>query len=216
MIEYMLLDLDNTLYPKRSGLGKSMGARMSEFVERYLRIGPEEATNLRKYGLRRYGTTMSWLVREHGLTDVEEFIEYVHPTDLDSYLTQEDRFAAQEALRSIGRRASILTNAPREHAERVVRWLGIENCIEHIFDIRSNGFVGKPAPTAYESALQAVGAQPHSTLFVDDVLQYVLPFRDMGGYAVHVTDEPKHEPGVETIGSLPELVPLLERERNRR
>ncbi len=215
MIDYLLLDLDNTLYSKESGLGKSMGARMGEFVARYLKISNEEASDMRRRGLHAYGTTMSWLVHEHGLDNVEEFIDYVHPRDLDSYLSNDDRVAAQTVLKTLDLPSSVLTNAPREHADRILEWLGIAGEIDQIFDIRSNNFMGKPARSAYQTALAAVGARPDTTLFVDDVLQYVLPFRDMGGHAVHVSDEAKHEPGITTIRSLVELVPLVEQERTR-
>jgi putative hydrolase of the HAD superfamily len=193
-----------------------MGARMSEFVAGYLGLSAEQATEQRRHGLRKYGTTMSWLVHEHGLTDVEEFIDFVHPRDLDTYLTENDRSTAQSVFRELDIPASILTNAPREHADRVLTWLGISQRFDHIFDIRANSFQGKPARSAYEHALDTVGASAEATLFVDDVLQYVLAFRDMGGHAVHVSDEPDHEPGVTTISSLSDLVTLVEKKRRQK
>lgn len=215
MIEYLLLDLDNTLYPRSSGLGRSMGERMGEFVARYLSLSDEEADTRRRHGLRRYGTTLKWLIHEHRLIDVEGFIEFVHPTDLDSFLTEDDRLAAQSALAMLDMPAAILTNAPMEHAMRVLEWLGLERRFEHIVDIRANGWVGKPARSAYESALARTGARPEATLFADDVLQYVLPFRDMGGRAVHVADEPAGEPGVTTIGGIAELASIIRPARSR-
>jgi putative hydrolase of the HAD superfamily len=213
VIEYLLLDLDNTLYDRRCGLGKAMGARMGKFVESYLGVGEEEADSLRRQGLREHGTTLRWLVSDHGLPDVEEFISFVHPTDLDNYLTQADRDTARETLAVIDLPASILTNAPREHADRVLHWLGLDGRFENVFDIRQNNFVGKPARPAYEAALGTIGVTPGQTLFVDDVLQYLLPFRDMGGHVVHVSNEPSQEPGIATISGIGELVSIVDRAR---
>jgi putative hydrolase of the HAD superfamily len=209
VIEYLLLDLDNTLYPKSSGLGRFMGDRMGEFVVRHLEVSRERATELRRSGLARHGTTLRWLVNEHDLAAVEEFIAFVHPDDLSQFLTAGDRAVAQKILDEIKLPASILTNSPLEHAEHVLGWLGIRERFEHIFDIRFYNFTGKPAPSVYTKALEIAGVEPGATLFADDVLQYLLPFRDLGGMAVHVAEESAQEPGISTIRSIAELAGII-------
>ena len=216
MIEYLLLDLDNTLYPKSSGLGRFMGDRMGEFVVRHLEVSRDRATELRKSGLARYGTTLRWLMDEHNLADVEAFIEFVHPSDLGKFLTAEDRTIARDILDEIKLPASILTNAPMEHAEHVLQFLGIRDRFEHIFDIRFHDFTGKPDPSVYTRALDIAGVKPGATLFADDVLQYLLPFRDLGGHAVHVANESAQEPGISTIGSIAELARVIYSPRSSR
>lgn len=215
MIQYLLLDLDNTLYPKSSGLGRFMGDRMGEFVVRHLDVSHDRAAELRRSGLARYGTTLKWLMQEHDLSEIEAFIDFVHPTNLGEFLTDEDRRTAQDTLDEIDLPASVLTNSPMEHAERVLRWLGIRGRFEHVFDIRLNGLAGKPAPGAYRRALEIAGAEPGTTLFADDVLQYLLPFRDLGGHAVHIAAEPAEEPGISTISSIAELPSIIHSLRSR-
>ena len=215
MIQYLLLDLDNTLYPKSSGLGKFMGDRMGEFMVRHLDVTHDRAAELRRSGLARHGTTLKWLMQEHDLTEIEEFIEFVHPTNLGEFLTDEDRRTARDTLDEIDLPASILTNAPIEHAERVLQWLGIRGRFEHVFDIRFNRLAGKPEPSAYNRALENARAEPNTTLFADDVLQYLLPFRDLGGHAVHVATESAQEPGISTIGSIAELANIIQHLRSR-
>jgi putative hydrolase of the HAD superfamily len=214
VIEYLLLDLDNTLYPKSSGLGRFMGDRMGEFVGRHLEVSRDRASELRKSGLARHGTTLRWLVNEHDLAEVEEFIAFVHPDDVSQFLTVQDRAVAQKILDQIKLPASILTNAPLEHAEHVLQWLGIRERFEHIFDIRFHNFTGKPAPSVYTRALEVTGAEPDATLFADDVLQYLLPFRDLGGIAVHIADESAQEPGISTIRSIAELAGIINSPRS--
>lgn len=215
MIQYLLLDLDNTLYPRSSGLGRFMGARMGEFIVRHLDVSLERADELRRSGLTRYGTTLRWLMQEHDLEETEGFMEFVHPTDLGEFLTDGDRKIAQDTLHEIDLPASILTNSPMEHAERVLDWLGIRSRFEHVFDIRSNSLTGKPAPSVYSRALEVAGVEPTTTLFADDVLQYLLPFRDLGGHAVHVATESEQEPGISTIGSIAELAGIIQHLRSR-
>lgn len=210
MIEYLFVDLDNTLYPKTSGLGRFMGDRMGDYVAQHLDLPPTKATEMRRDGLARHGTTLRWLVEEYALDDVEQFIDYVHPKDLNEFLTEKDRQTAQKVLREIGLPASVITNSPLEHAERVLDWLGLKNRFEHIFDLRFNGFAGKPDKAVYRRALDTVGHAAERTLFADDVLQYLLPFRDLGGYAVHIAAESAGEPGIITIGSIAELADIVE------
>ena len=209
MIEYLLLDLDNTLYPKSSGLEDFIRDRMAEFVVRHLELPPDRAAELRSSGLARHGTTLRWLVEEHDLSEVEEFISFVHPHNVDWFLTPEDREVTRVALGEIQLPASVLTNAPIEHAERVLGWLGIRDRFENVFDIRFNKFAGKPHQSAYTQALRGIGAGPETTLFVDDMLQYLIPFRDLGGHAVHVTSESIQEPGISSIRSIAELASII-------
>lgn len=209
MIQYLLLDLDNTLYPRSSGLGRYMGSRMGDFVAEHLNVSSERATDLRKAGLARHGTTMRWLMVEHGLTEIERFIDFVHPGNLDDFLSENDRKTAQHALAAVDLPASILTNAPREHADRVLNWLGLESRFEYVFDIRYNRMRGKPHRSAYEVALEKSGANPSGTLFADDVLEYLLPFRDLGGHVCQVGPEPTYEPGVGSMRSIADLADIV-------
>lgn len=207
MINYLLLDLDNTLYPRESGLAHHMGRRMGEYVAQHLGVPADRAAVLRREGLARHGTTLRWLMVEHNVTDLDGFMDFVHPVDLGDFLTADDRKTAQRALREVDLPASVLTNGPLEHAHRVLRWLGLESRFEHVFDIRLNKMKGKPHISAYTTALETTGANPSETLFADDVLEYLLPFRDLGGHAFQVGPIPPREPG---IGSMPSIGKLAQ------
>lgn len=68
---YLLFDLDETLYPSSCGLMQEVSRRMTAFVAGYLKIDPQRAAELRKELSRKYGTTLTGLIREHGLADPE-------------------------------------------------------------------------------------------------------------------------------------------------
>ena len=76
---------------------------------------------------------------------------------------------------------SIFTNAISEHAERVLAFYGIRDLFERVFDLRFNGYRGKPDPEAYRRVLAAVDRSRPEVLFVDDYPVYLEPFRAMGG-----------------------------------
>lgn len=67
---------------------------------------------------------------------------------------------------------------------------------------------------------RGLGVAPGSTLFVDDVVEYLLPFQEMGGMVVHLAGETPEtggtagSAGMRTIVTLRELVPIIEQGRS--
>ena len=183
---YLLCDLDETLYPSSCGLMQAVSVRMSAFVADYLRVGEGEAARIRRRLRVVYGTTLTGLMREHGLEVAEQYLAYTHDVPVEDFLSEDPRLAA--ALSSIPLPKSVLTNSPLEHAERVLNQLGIRPLFERIFDLRFNGFTGKPDSSVYTRALGELGRRAPEVLLVDNHLDYLAPFRAMGG-SVLLIDE---------------------------
>ncbi|MFW6313465.1 MAG: HAD family hydrolase [Spirochaetota bacterium] len=209
MIDYLLFDLDNTLYPASCGLGLEMNRRMSVFVADYLDVDLATAEELRRAARERYGTTLGWLRAEHALEDVDPYMDAVHPENLTPWITDAHADEAQSVLGEIDLPAAILTNGPREHAERVLERLGIARRFDRLFDLRENNFEGKPAISAYRKVLDELAIRPESTLFVDDMVQYLLPFRDLGGMIVHMSASGSAMPQIPAINTLRDLVHII-------
>lgn len=209
MITYLLFDIDNTLYPQSSGLGPEINRLMTTFVANHLNVSARTADRLRRDAVQAYGSTLNWLRSEGNLADVESFLEAVHPPDLTPWISDDHAAETRAVLDAIDLPAAILTNGPREHAERVLDRLGVTDRFDALFDLRSNDFVGKPARRVYTRALETLSIRPDTTLFVDDMLQYLLPFRDLGGNVVHLAMETSSEAAVPTITSLRELLPII-------
>jgi len=178
-INYLLLDLDNTLYNASTGLFEEISRRMTAFVAGFFKIPADKAASLRMEYSNRYGTTLGGLLAEGGLLDPEQFIHDVHPTGVDQYIPEDP--ALGPMLESIPLPKAILTNSPSEHADRVLARLGIRDCFEHIFDIRFSGFMGKPVTDCYTRVCAKIKREPREVLFLDDLPQYLEAFRLMGG-----------------------------------
>ncbi len=178
-IKYILFDLDNTLYPADSGLFKEIDRRMTIFVSRYLKLPPKEAETLRRRLSSKYGTTLSGLTAEYNLKNTEEYLKEVHPEDVDKYIKRDKKLI--DFLEKLKIEKSILTNSPQEHAERVLKVLGIRQYFQHIFDIRLNNLMGKPNPEVYLKVLKKIEKKPEETLFIDDLPSYLMPFKELGG-----------------------------------
>jgi putative hydrolase of the HAD superfamily len=208
MISYILFDMDNTLYPESSFLGETFEASINSFVSRYLQVSEAEAKQMRHQRGKAYGTTLQWLVEVHGFTDIDDYMNAVHPTDMSRYLKKNPLLV--RIIRALPTGKSILTNAPLEHALRVLEYLEIADQFEKIFDLRYNNFVGKPDPGVYERILKEIGRTPEETLFIDDVPGYLEPFRSMGGHALLIDELRRHPqsayPVIERIEELPDFL----------
>ncbi len=213
-INYLLFDLDNTLYPASSTLAHEMHQRMTAFVARHQDISLEAAQKRRDAGFHQHGTTLRWLQIEAGLDDANLFLDYVHPVNLGEYLKPQP--ALRDLLESLEVPKVILTNAPRAHAERVLDFFGVESCFEQIFDLQWNGYVGKPHRSAYEKCLSRLGIAANQAVFIDDVPDYLATYHAMGGNCVLVDELGRHSgtmPGnrhawavVQSIFELPTLI----------
>ena len=133
-----------------------------------------------------HGTTLTGLMREYGLEVAEQYLAYTHDVPVESYLSEDPGLAA--AMSSIPLPKSVLTNSPLEHAERVLKRLGVRPLFERIFDLRFNGYTGKPDAGVYARALGELGRRAEEVLMVDNHLDYLAPFRAMGG-SVLLIDE---------------------------
>ena len=189
-IKYILFDLDNTLYPASSRVEHAFNNRIVTYVAKFMGISVEKADELRAKGFIEHGTTVSWLIAEHGLKDIEDYLDWIHMKDIGNYITPNPDLAAMLKRVTIPR--SILTNAIREHAERVLEALGIRHEFEKIFDIRDYNFNNKPSPIAYKTALSAINVPVKNILFIDDNIHFMQPFIDLGGQVLLIDEEQKH------------------------
>lgn len=183
---HLLFDMDNTLYPASSDMDKGITRRMLECVADFFHCDMEKAAALRAERIVHYSTTLEWL-RAEGMTDVEGFLAHVHPdNEADELLPQP---VLRDFLISLNMPMSILSNAPHEHADRVLAKLGVADLFEAVTDIRDAGFNGKPYPGAYQAALRKVGADIENTLFLDDMQKYTDGWVALGGTAVLIGDK---------------------------
>lgn len=218
MINYILFDMDNCLYPASSGLCAEMDKRISRFVADLLSLPLSEAAVLRKENVQTYGTTMKWLTDCKGFTDIDEYNKVIHPPDVENFLKPTENL--NRMLENLPCPASVLSNAPKLHADRVLGYLGIEKYFENIFHLGFSGTAGKPFPETYQRALDRCKAEASTTLFIDDVPGYLTAFRELGGQVLLVDEKRHHRdknlPSVSSILDLPDhLEKILTGEEDR-
>lgn len=212
-LRYLILDLDDTLYPRHSGLMDLISERIGRYMVERLGFPPEEAEALRQRYYAQYGTTLRGLMEEYGI-DPEDYLAYVHDVPLEEYLQPDpalDRMLGRIPLTKV-----IFTNASEEHARRVIERLGVAHHFPIILDVRRLGYLNKPDPEAYRRILQHLGAQGPECIFVDDSPRNLRPARALGMITILVDGHPAdgvdfHVPNI--LGIEPVVQHLL-RERN--
>ncbi len=183
IVKNIIFDLDNTLYSPTSAMDAGISRRMMDAVADFLGTDLQAATELRHKNVPYYSTTLEWL-RSRGLTDVEGYFAKVHPdNEADELAYDKD---LRSFLQSIEQKKIVLTNAPREHADRVLEKLKIADLFCAVVDIRACGLLGKPYANSYKIALQKCGGTIDDTIFLDDQYKYTDGFEALGGTALLV------------------------------
>ena len=211
MINYILFDLDNTLYPASCGIGREMIRRMNIFTADFLGTTVEEAAVMRRdRDSSRFDSTLDWLQKEYSLKNSEDFFKFVHPEDLENFFPLNQKLVSMFEKMTVP--ASVLTNSSIEHAKNVTDYLGITQYFENIFDLKFNNFKGKPNKSAYENVLSAIGKKAENVLFIDDVPSYLNSFREMGGHVLLVDETSDYcIPDIPSIQEITELEEYLEK-----
>lgn len=160
-----VFDLDNTLYPATCNLFALSEERMNRFIMEKLGVDRRRALRLREIYYRRYGTTLSGLMQQHGV-DPEPFLDYVHDID---YAPVQSAPALDAALGRLPGRKFIFTNASKKHAVAVANRLGVLNHFESVFDISACNYLPKPQAAAYHRFLEAHGVDPEEAAMFDDL-----------------------------------------------
>ncbi|MBN1876523.1 MAG: pyrimidine 5'-nucleotidase [Anaerolineae bacterium] len=165
-IQYLLFDLDETLYTGASGLFQEVGVRIEAWLMRMLNLSLEEAHTLRRKYYIDYGTTLGGLWRHHPELDIDDYLDDVHKVDVTGYLSPKPELDAMLTRLPVPK--VIFTNGVAAWADRVLTQLGVRHHFPYVIDVRNTGYRGKPYPTAYQRALELLGAPGPACVFIED------------------------------------------------
>lgn len=184
-IENWVFDLDHTLYSVDPEGHAAMAERICVYVQRLLDLPREPAWEIQKRYLKDYGSTLSGLVRHHGV-DADHYHDFVN--DIDALGLEADA-ALRAGLARLGGRRLIFTNNCGRYAAKVVERIGIADLFADIVDARAMNFVPKPNAGAYDT-LMARGCVPAASAFFDDSPRNLLPAFERGMTTVWLSDSP--------------------------
>jgi putative hydrolase of the HAD superfamily len=178
MFRFLIFDLDETLYPRQTGLMLEIGVRINRYLVENLHLPPDQANELRKRYYNQHGTALRGLVVERPDVDPEDYLHFVHDLPLTDYIGPNPALA--EMLRSIPLTKVIFTNATVEHAQHVLNILGAADQFADIIDVRRVEYVSKPNAEAYERLLKILQARGDECILIEDAARNLLPGKGLG------------------------------------
>ena len=192
-IENWIFDLDNTLYPASGTLWSQIDAKIGQYIQTLLSVGPEEAHRIQKGYFHSHGTTLNGLMADHGV-DPHHYLDVVHQVDLSGI---EADLALAEALVRLPGRKLVFTNADAPYATRVLERLGMTDTFEAIHDIHTTEYRPKPEPVAYRGLCAAYDLDPRRSLFVEDMARNLKPAKAIGMTTVWIDNGSEQGPEAE-------------------
>ena len=172
----LLIDLDNTVYTEDSNIFKQIDMKMKSFISKNLNVSLDEAYKIQKNYFLKNGTTLRGLMLYHKI-DPLPFLSYVHNIDLSSIKKNN---LLNNKLKDYKQRKIIFTNGSNEHANRVLKKIGIEKNIDNIFDIIDANYIPKPNSFTYKKVIKKYKLDPKKTVMIDDLPNNLKTAKELG------------------------------------
>ena len=177
MIKIIFFDVDNTLYPKDSGLFDAVDKRINKYLEKYLKIPKCRVNSLRKEYFLEYGTTLNGLMYRFNIEPID-YLEYVHNVHVENYICQ--NFKLKTFLKKSDKNHVIFSNAYEPYILRILKCLGISDCFSEIYDIVKFEYKPKPLKEPYKKVIAEYNILPEEALIIDDSAKNLETGRDLG------------------------------------
>ena len=186
--ENWIFDLDNTIYDIKAGLFVKISERITEYIMTKLSFTREEANLVRSDMYKKYGLTLTGLMREYEI-DPDEYLDFIH-----DFTHPELKYEKQLklSLKNLSGRKFIYTNASQDHAKNILSSMGIEAEFEKILDIKATQYVPKPDPKSYEIMLKSFGIfsnKIENSIFIEDTAKNLKPAKLLGLKTVWMENE---------------------------
>ena len=172
----LLIDLDNTVYPEDSNIFKQIDSKMKSFISKNLKVSLKQAYIIQKKYFIENGTTLRGLMLYHNIQP-EFFLNYVHDINL-SKIKKNSQLNTQ--LENYTGKKIIFTNGSYDHANKVLKKIGLNQNIDHIFDIIEASYIPKPEITTYQKVIKKYSLQPATTIMIDDLPDNLKTAKNLG------------------------------------
>jgi len=205
--QFLLLDVDNTLYPPSCGVIERVDALINRYLVERVGIDAAEVDAIRRRLWTDYGTTLHGLMHRRGI-DPADYLAFVHAVELADVL------AGDPALGAMLRRLPLLkvavTNGSAAHARAVLERLGVRDLFFRIYDLERLDYVPKPYLQAYQTVLTDLHARGSDCVLVEDRGANLRAAHQLGMGTVHVADGAPAVPEADVaIASILELEAAL-------
>lgn len=190
-----IFDLDNTLHNARPHIFPHINRAMTEYLQAHLGLTEAAAGELRQQYWKRYGATLTGLIRRHQ-TDPRHFLWHTHQLpELDRMLVREPQLRA--TLRRLPGRKLVFSNAPVHYASAVLKALAISDLFDDVFSIERTHFRPKPDSYGFLRLCRANHLKPQRCIMVEDSLENLRTAGRLGMKTVWVARAARAPSGVD-------------------
>lgn len=186
--DYWIFDLDNTIYDYNLGLFRRISQRMTEYIKKSFSLDHDEALDLQKNMYKKYGLTLRGLIIERNI-DPDPFLDYVHDVEFDDLHIDHD---LKDLLGKINGQKFIYTNASYNHAQNILKSMGIFEEFEIIFDIKDANYIAKPDFKSYDMMKEKFGLNNNNinrSIFFEDTAKNLKPASELGMGTVWIEND---------------------------
>ncbi len=184
-IKNIVFDCDGVLYEDLEPVFGQVSKRMTQYISNKLNIDLKKAKELQTNYFHKYNTTLNGLMIHHNV-DSKDFLKFVHNIDLSCLKINE---SLRNELINLNLKKYVFTNGSKEHAENIIRHLGIENLFDDIFDIIDAEYFPKPDPKNYDLMLKKFQIDPKETLYIEDIAKNLSIAKKLGTTTVWLINE---------------------------
>jgi putative hydrolase of the HAD superfamily len=206
--DVLLLDVDNTLYPRGTGLTAAIDGRIERYLCDVVGIAAEDVTAVRRDLWAEFGTTLHGLMHRSRV-DPADYVRFVHDVDHAAHVAPDPALGA--LLARIPMLKIAVTNGSRRHGEAVLECLGVRRLFFRVYGLEEVAYLPKPYVHAYHAVLRDLHAHAHDCVLVEDTAANVRAARQLGMWTVHVTGgtppEPRAHAAIDTIHALEAALP---------
>ena len=176
-LDFILFDLDNTLYPRDSGLFDHVDRLINRYLEEVIRIPSSEVDHRRRAYLQAHGTTLNGLMAHHAV-DPHHYLDFVHDVPLSDYLEPDEKLVS--LIAGLPGKKYIFSNASSGHCQRVLDYLGLDDLFAYVYDINYFDFRPKPEIAIYQELLDDIDGKAENGVMIDDLAVNLEPAANLG------------------------------------
>ena len=186
--DFWIFDLDNTLYDINLGVFKKISKRMTKFIINELELDEDKAKTLQKEMFLKYGLTLRGLIVEKKINP-DRFLNYVHDVDHPELERDNELISL---LKNLNGKKYIYTNAPYNHAKKILNVLGAFDLFDDILDIKKTDYIPKPDLTSFEIMQRKFGISfknVKKSIFIEDTVKNLKPAKQIGMSTVWIENK---------------------------
>lgn len=179
-----IFDLDNTLHNATPHIFPHINRSMTAYLQQHLGLDEAGADALRMDYWRRYGATLTGLMRHHG-TDPHHFLWHTHQfPDLPNMVLRESRL--RHVLKKLPGRKIVFSNGPQRYARAVLELMRIDDLFDDVLGIEQSDFRPKPELAGFRAVLRKHRLNPVRCVMVEDSLENLQTAKRLGMKTVWV------------------------------